>query len=72
LKQIFYQLIEQQIQTKMLATVRDEYALKVIDPAIVPELKDGPKRALIVILSLFIALITSIGWVLIRLALKRD
>jgi uncharacterized protein involved in exopolysaccharide biosynthesis len=72
LQQIFYQLIEQQVQTKMLATIRDEYALKVIDPAIVPELKDGPKRALIVILSLFIALISSVGWILIRLALKKD
>ncbi|KZZ55347.1 Wzz/FepE/Etk N-terminal domain-containing protein, partial [Oleiphilus sp. HI0123] len=35
----FYQLIEQQTQTIMLAKVRKEYAFSVIDPAISPEKK---------------------------------
>jgi LPS O-antigen subunit length determinant protein (WzzB/FepE family) len=47
MKQIFYQLIEEQTKSMMLAQVRDEYALKIIDPAVVPETKTSPKRALI-------------------------
>jgi uncharacterized protein involved in exopolysaccharide biosynthesis len=51
MKQIFYQLIEEQTKSMMLAQVRDEYALKVIDPAVVPETKTSPKRALICIVA---------------------
>jgi len=45
MQKIFYELIEAQTKTKMLAEIRDQYVLKVIDPARVPELKDKPKRA---------------------------
>lgn len=47
MKQIFYQLIEEQTKSMMLAQVRDEYVLKIIDPAVEPEEKTSPKRALI-------------------------
>ncbi|WP_065979555.1 Wzz/FepE/Etk N-terminal domain-containing protein [Pseudoalteromonas lipolytica] len=50
-KKMFYQLIEQQHRTKMLATVKEEFAFKVVDPAIVPERKFSPNRALIVVVS---------------------
>ncbi|EGM78176.1 chain length determinant protein [Rheinheimera sp. A13L] len=46
-----YSLIEDQIKTLMLANVRDEYVFKVIDPAIAPEKKAKPRRALIVIFA---------------------
>lgn len=48
---IFYQLIEQQAKTIMLAEVRPEYVFKTVDPAIAPEKKEKPKRALIVVLA---------------------
>lgn len=48
---MFYQLIEQQQQTLMLTKVRDDYVLKVVDKAIVPEKKDKPRRTLICILG---------------------
>lgn len=51
MKQIFYQLIEEQTKSMMLAQVRDEYALKIIDPAVEPEKKISPKRSLICIVS---------------------
>lgn len=51
MQSMFYQLIEQQQQTLMLTKVRDDYVLKVIDKAIVPEQKFKPKRAIIVILG---------------------
>lgn len=37
MRQIFYKLVEEQTKTLMLAQVRKEYALKVIDPALVPD-----------------------------------
>ncbi|MDA7686444.1 Wzz/FepE/Etk N-terminal domain-containing protein [Pseudomonadales bacterium] len=47
---IFYQLIEEQTKIIMLANVRQDYVLEVIDPAVVPEKKVEPKRALICVL----------------------
>jgi uncharacterized protein involved in exopolysaccharide biosynthesis len=50
MQSVFYQLIEKQQQTKMLANVREEYVLKVLDPPVVAEEKSEPKRAIIVLL----------------------
>lgn len=65
-KKVFYQLIEQQLRTKMLATVKDDYAFKTIDPAIVPEHKYSPNRALIVVVSMFIGIVFISSFVIIR------
>ena len=61
---VFYQLIEEQTKTLMLAEVSDEYVFKVLSPARAAEKKSKPKRALIAIsgflfggvLALFIVL----------------
>lgn len=63
---VFYQLIEEQTKTIMLAEVSQEYVLKTIDPANAPEEKAKPKRALIVVLGTFFGAIFSIIIVLIR------
>lgn len=63
---IFYQLIEEQTKTIMLAKVRQDYVLKTIDPAIVPELKAKPKRALICVLGTILGGMLSVIIVLIR------
>lgn len=54
LQKVFVSLIEEQTKTVMLAEVSDEYLLKTLDPAVVPELKARPKRAFIVILATFL------------------
>jgi len=64
---VFYQLIEEQTKNMMLTKVSPEYVLKTIDPAQVPELKAGPKRALIVVLGTMLGGILSVLIVLIRL-----
>jgi uncharacterized protein involved in exopolysaccharide biosynthesis len=51
LQNVFFNLIEEQTKTVMLARMTDEYLLKTLDPAVVPEEKFRPRRALIVILS---------------------
>jgi uncharacterized protein involved in exopolysaccharide biosynthesis len=63
---VFYQLIEEQTKNIMLTKVSDEYVLKTIDPAQVPEKKAGPKRALIVVLGTMLGGILSVLIVLIR------
>ncbi|MEI5662128.1 Wzz/FepE/Etk N-terminal domain-containing protein [Pseudoalteromonas sp. UG3-1] len=64
-KKMFYQLIEQQHRTKMLASVKKEYAFKVIDPAIVPERKYGPNRALIVVIFALLGGVLATGGVIV-------
>jgi len=51
LERVFYSLIEEQMQTLMLANSRTEYLFKTIDPAIAPERKSQPSRALICVLG---------------------
>lgn len=53
----FYKLIEEQTKSLMLAEVQEEFVFKVIDPAVVPELKDEPKRALICVLGTLVGII---------------
>jgi uncharacterized protein involved in exopolysaccharide biosynthesis len=53
LQNVFFSLIEEQTKTVMLAKVSDEYLLNTVDPAVRPEEKAKPKRALIVVLGAF-------------------
>nr|WP_282100502.1 Wzz/FepE/Etk N-terminal domain-containing protein [Pseudoalteromonas sp. MMG005] len=66
MQKIFYQLIEQQEQTKMLALTQSQYVFRTIDPAILPDIKDGPKRALICIGFFFLGFVLSLMIVLFR------
>ena len=51
---IMFSLIEEQTKNIMLANVREEYAFKVIDPAVIPEMKVKPKRKNILILGIIL------------------
>jgi uncharacterized protein involved in exopolysaccharide biosynthesis len=62
---VFYQLIEEQTKNMMLTRVKKEYVLKTIDPAQVPDVKDTPQRALIVVLATMFGGIFSVLIVLI-------
>lgn len=72
IRSILYKLIEEQAKTIMFAEVRDEYVFKTIDPALVPEEKAGPKRALICVLGAMLGGILAVMIVLIRYFLKND
>lgn len=73
LRTTLYSLIEEQTKTAMLANVRKQYIFKTVDPALVAEKKNGPKRAFIVLVSVFLGLFISIFTVIIRCsAIKRD
>lgn len=51
IQELLYKLIEKELQTVKLASVRHDYAFKVLDPALVPELKSKPSRSIICILG---------------------
>ena len=66
LNEVFAELIEQQTKTVMLANASDEYVFQVIDPAVAPERKSEPHRALICVLGVLLGGMLSVLFVLIR------
>jgi uncharacterized protein involved in exopolysaccharide biosynthesis len=72
IRTILYKLIEEQTKTIMFAEVRDEYVFKTIDPALVPEQKAKPKRALICVLGTMLGGMLAVMLVLIRYFVRKD
>lgn len=60
IKQKTYSMIAQQIEAGMMAEVKENFAFKVIDPPLAPDKAIKPKRAQMVIISLFAALFVGI------------
>jgi uncharacterized protein involved in exopolysaccharide biosynthesis len=58
-------LIESETKTLMLANGRQDYAFRVVDPAVPPEIRHSPRRALLVIsgtaLGFFVGAVFSLG-----------
>lgn len=71
MRNVFYNLIEQQTRTIMLADARTGYAFEVLDPAIVPEQIASPSRILIWIVGFLAGLMISVFFVLILNAVKQ-
>jgi uncharacterized protein involved in exopolysaccharide biosynthesis len=72
IRAVLYKLVEEQTKTIMFANVRDEYVFKTIDPAVVPEEKSSPKRALIVVLAIMLGGMLSMMIVLLRYFVDKD
>jgi len=66
MQSVFYQLIEEQTKTLMLAEVSDEYVFRTLSPAKVAEEKAKPKRALIAILGFLLGGMLAVIIVFIR------
>ena len=62
----FFELIQSQTETIMLANASPEYLFKTLDPAVVPELKAKPKRALICVLGALLGGMLGVLIVLVR------
>jgi uncharacterized protein involved in exopolysaccharide biosynthesis len=72
LQAVFFDLIQSQTETVMLAEVRQEYVFKVIDPAVAPEEKSKPSRALICVLGTLLGGMLGVVIVLIRHYARSD
>ncbi len=57
MRQLLNEMIARETQTIMIANTRDDFAFRIIDPALVPDKKIRPQRSLIVILGAIIGLI---------------
>ena len=72
MQSVFYELIEEQTKTIMFAEVRDEYAFKTIDGAVVPEKKAAPKRGVVCFLGVFLGGMFSVFLLFIRFFLSKN
>jgi uncharacterized protein involved in exopolysaccharide biosynthesis len=66
MREVFYIIIEEQIKSKMLAEASPEYAFVTVSPAMVPEEKSQPQRALICILGTLLGGMLAVLLVLVR------
>ena len=71
IRTVLFNLVEEQTKTIMFSKVRDEYVFKTIDPALVPEEKAKPKRALICVLGTLLGGMLGVGIVLVRFAFNK-
>jgi uncharacterized protein involved in exopolysaccharide biosynthesis len=65
-KQAIYSILQAEINKEMLARGTDEYALKVLDPAVAPELASYPRRLVWVAIGAMFGLLASAGFVIMR------
>ena len=70
MQQVFYQLIESETRTVMLANAQKEYVFQTVDPAVVPQEKSEPKRALIAVIATMLGGMLSIFIVFIMAFIK--
>jgi tyrosine-protein kinase Etk/Wzc len=60
--QMLYELLAKQYEVARLDEANDSAVIQVLDPALVPERKFGPKRAIIIVLAGLLALGSAIAW----------
>jgi len=60
MQQMIYQMIESETKAVMLANVKKDFSLEVIDPAVAPEKRIRPRRSLIVVLGLVMGLMMGV------------
>lgn len=71
MQRVMYELIQNETKTLMLANARADYAFTVVDPAVVPEARDRPKRRLMVATGLALGFILASLFVLGRDTVRR-
>lgn len=72
MQQLLFELIQEQTKTIMLAEVRPEYVLKTIDPAIAPEERARPSRALICVIGTMLGGMLACLFVLLQKAFRSE
>jgi len=69
-QRVMYDLIESETKTLMLANARSEFAFRVIDPAVPPEIRISPRRTVIVIACGMVGGFLGLVVILVRRALR--
>jgi uncharacterized protein involved in exopolysaccharide biosynthesis len=71
-KEVLYQLMQEQVQRRMLADVREDFSLIVVDPPMLPELKSWPPRSLLCIAATLLGGIFGIAIVAMRSVFRQS
>jgi len=69
--QMLYELLAKQYEVARLDEAKDSAIIQVLDPAVEPERKSGPKRVIIIVLSTLLALFAAIAWAFVTETKKR-
>jgi capsule polysaccharide export protein KpsE/RkpR len=72
MRQTLYQLIEQEQRTAMIVNTQKEYAFRVLDPAVPPDKKIRPKRAVLTILAGMLGFLLTAGFIIFRHGYRSD
>jgi uncharacterized protein involved in exopolysaccharide biosynthesis len=65
-RQAIFAIMQSEINKEMLARGADEYALRVVDPAVAPERPSFPNKVLFLLGGGFVGFVGSAGWIVIR------
>jgi uncharacterized protein involved in exopolysaccharide biosynthesis len=71
-QRLMYNLIESETKTLMLANARVEYAFRVVDPAVAPEIRIRPQRAFMVIAGTMVGALIGFAVVYVRRRLGKS
>ncbi len=69
--EFLYEFLAKQYELAKIDEAKDATVIQVMDPAVEPDRKSKPRRSLIVLLSILVALFASIFWAFIREAAAR-
>lgn len=72
MKIVLYQVLEEQIKTKMLAKASPEYAFVTVSKAMIPEQKSKPKRAIMCVLATILGAVLGLLSVLVLYYCRTD
>jgi uncharacterized protein involved in exopolysaccharide biosynthesis len=72
IQQSIYRLIEAQTKTIALAAAREEYAFRVIDPAVAAESPVRPRRSVMLAAGLAVGAVLAVALALLRAAIRRE
>ena len=67
-KTAIYSVLQNEISKEMLARGSDEYALKVVDPAVAPEVPHSPQPVMWVAIGLFAGMLLCVTWAFVSVA----
>jgi uncharacterized protein involved in exopolysaccharide biosynthesis len=72
LRQVLHRLVESEMKEVILANISEEYAFRVIDPAVVPEKPFKPALLLVLVLGAVLGLVAGVSLALFRDFLRRQ
>ena len=71
MKDVFYNIIQEQIKNKMIAEASPDYVFVAVSPSMVPEEKSSPRRAIICVLGSMLGGIFALFWVVLSHVIRR-